>query len=339
MEVNQMPYFRFQTVPQFTFLTTALLASIVFLSIPVRAETPESTILYVTTSLGIPYFQEQLKGVNDAASRIPHVAVDARAGKSFDDVVGQQQIIDSFIARQATGSGFHLTGVILVPSESGGALAKTIKSLNDNHIPIINIDIELQPDSLAKAGAHTDAFIGSNNIEGGRLAADILVKESPHDGHFLLLNGVIGQQAAVDRRKGFLDRLAEVKQQTGYTYTVREWNANWSQPLALAATSSVLNSGYQLDGIFAEADPMALGAIRAIEVSGTKLHPAIVGFDAVPEGRNAVETCKMTATISQNPEQMGEKAVAALALLSEGKSPPEREYVELHVIRNEHCPR
>ncbi|HTQ12542.1 MAG TPA: sugar ABC transporter substrate-binding protein [Rhizomicrobium sp.] len=301
--------------------TTAALCGLFMLALsaqPLSAAPPtdvrNGVVLFVAKTFSNPYFREMRDGIQAAIQSDTRIRAEMTAGTKEDDVSGQRAIIESYLARASGAGGYNLVGIILAPAASNTELTDLIRRMNDMRIPIVVLDTAIAPSALSRDQAHITSFIGSSNIDGGRLAANMIAARVPRGGKILLLNGVPGQSTAADRRAGFLSRLSEIRQQHGPAYEVREWTANWTQSEALVATSSILSSGDKIDAIFGANDQMALGAAEAVRSSPRPLafQPVIVGFDAIPEARDAVQKGTLSATIAQDPKTMGAKAIAVL---------------------------
>jgi ribose transport system substrate-binding protein len=65
---------------------------------------------------------------------------------------------------------------------------------------------------------------------------------------------------------------------------------------------------------------MALGAVEAIAAAGKTGKITVVGFDALPEAREAIKKSKMAATVAQFPTKMGGMAVESATKLLKGES-------------------
>ena len=80
---------------------------------------------------------------------------------------------------------------------------------------------------------------------------------------------------------------------------------------------NILTAQPEIDAVFAHNDEMALGALQAIEASGRDI--LVVGFDATDDAVQAVNDCRMGATVAQLPAQLGAQAVeAAQTILTDG---------------------
>src|SRR5260370_17388211 len=67
-----------------------------------------------------------------------------------------------------------------------------------------------------------------------------------------------------------------------------------------------------LMGIFARTDPAALGAVAALEKAGKLGQVKIVGFDGMPEGKQAIKAGKIYADPIQFPDRLGRESVQGI---------------------------
>jgi ABC-type sugar transport system substrate-binding protein len=113
-------------------------------------------------------------------------------------------------------------------------------------------------------------------------------------------------------------------------YDVTEYTANWSRSEGNSATNSFFSAGKIFDGIFAANDQMALGAIEAIRTSPMIARqtskPIVIGFDAVPEAKAAVQDGTMLATLARDAAGMGVKGIQVLVDVWTGR-PVKNEYL------------
>lgn len=118
--------------------------------------------------------------------------------------------------------------------------------------------------------------VGSDNRDGGRLAADYLLKQKRTK---LLFLGETRHGEVDDRLGGFEAALtgtgAAIVDRVACAFTVAAGRE---------AVSKLLERGKGFDGIFAASDAIAMGAIEAVEAQGLSV-PAdvsVVGFDDSP---------------------------------------------------------
>ncbi len=280
-------------------------------------------ILVVVKTLDNPFFVSIVEGIEAAAGDKYTVVV--RAGNNESDVSTQRQILDQYYSSDVSGVGTsNLAAVILTPAGSGGQLVDSIKRFRDADIPVILIDTPIDEAALRSRSTNVNLFIGSNNLNGGELAGQLIKGLFPErPAKILLLNGAEQSDTAQQRRRGFLTSLR------GANITVTERTANWRRTDARSVTASLLAIGERYDAVFAANDEMALGALRAFESSQGGA-PPIIGFDAIDEARTAVEERELFATIAQDPYQMGVQAISLLPAAKEWQN--EERLVRLRVV-------
>lgn len=185
-------------------------------------------------------------------------------------------------------------GVILAPTDVN-ALAPAADSVIKQGLPIITVDRRVEGTSQPVP------HVGADNVAGGRLMAEWVVKTYPQGARIVLLTGQPGSSSAIDRTKGVKDGVAAA----GATYQiVSEQSANWSRDQGLTVTQNILTSlgAARPDAIIAENDDMAFGAIEALRTSGIT-GVAVLGFDATPESLKMIRDGQMAVTVEQSPSR------------------------------------
>ena len=99
----------------------------------------------------------------------------------------------------------------------------------------------------------------------------------------------------------------------------------------LNVMENLLTAQPEVQGVFAQNDEMALGALRAIQAAGKK-DLVLVGFDGTDDGVKAVKGGKMAATIAQQPEKIGEIGVQTADKVLKGEKVEASIPVELKLI-------
>ncbi|HTC53930.1 MAG TPA: ribose ABC transporter substrate-binding protein RbsB [Steroidobacteraceae bacterium] len=197
--------------------------------------------------------------------------------------------------------------VILLNPTDSDAVANVVKEATAAGVKVISLD-------RAVNGAAVSAHIASDNAAGGRMAGEFLLKKLGGKGNLVELEGIPGSSAARERGEGFAAAIAghaDVK-------LIAQQPANFDRAQGLTVMENILQANKDIQGVFAQNDEMALGALRAIEEAGLK-QVAIVGFDATPDAVAAVKAGRLAATVQQKPELIGKMGVDAAKLLIEGK--------------------
>ena len=108
--------------------------------------------------------------------------------------------------------------------------------------------------------------------------------------------------------------------------------ADFNREKAKAITTRLLKQGLAVDAIFAHNDEMILGVIEAFEAAQRPLPAVLVGFDATAEAVQAVKHKQLTATIAQQPEDMGWHAIQTAVQVFKGEQLPSVIFVDLELI-------
>ncbi|TDM44040.1 D-ribose ABC transporter substrate-binding protein [Macrococcoides canis] len=211
-----------------------------------------------------------------------------------DDSAKQSNDIDDLIQQQ-------VDYLIINPTDSA-AISSAVQNANAQDIPVITLDRSVEQGKVTQ-------FIASDNVAGGKMAGEYIVKQVGEKASVGELEGVPGASATRERGKGFHivadKQLAVVSKQT----------AKFNRAEGLNVTQNMIQSHPDIKAIFAHNDEMALGAIEAI---GTK-DILIVGFDGNDDAMKSIKNKKLDATIAQQPALMGEDAVKAILDLKDGK--------------------
>ena len=113
----------------------------------------------------------------------------------------------------------------------------------------------------------------------------------------MILQGTAGTSASRERGQGFAEGL---KAYPGIK-VVAQQPADFDRTKGLDVMTNLLQAHPDVDGVFAENDEMALGAIKALGSKAGK-SVAVVGFDGTPDGLKAVEAGTLYASVAQQPE-------------------------------------
>lgn len=210
--------------------------------------------------------------------------------------------------------------VILLNPTDSDADANVVKEAQAAGIPVISLDRSVN-------GVEVSAHIASDNVAGGKMAAEYLLKKIGGKGNLVELQGIPGSSAARERGAGFhsvIDGNPNVR-------LIASQPADFDRAKGLFVMENILQGNKDIQGVFAHNDEMALGASKAIEAAG--LHNVqIVGFDATADAVAAVKAGQLAATVQQKPELMGKMGIDAAVDLMSGKKIQPRIAVPLSLI-------
>jgi ribose transport system substrate-binding protein len=275
-------------------------------------------VALVLKTLNSPFFNDMQRGAQSAADTLG-VDLVVQAAEREIDVERQMQIVENLIQ-----SGVQ--ALALTPSGSREVIPAVVKA-NRANIPVVIIDTRLDPAAAGEAGAKAVSFIGSDNYDGGRIAATFVVQHTGGRAKVAILEGIPGHETGDSRMRGFKDGIASTP---GITIVASQ-PANWERDLGFNVFQNMLQAHPDIDTVFACNDMMALGAVEAIRAAGRTGSIRVVGFDAVDDARKAIGEGTMVASVAQFPDEMGRVAVenAVKALRGEAVQPDVKVRIEL----------
>ncbi|ANA81865.1 ribose ABC transporter substrate-binding protein RbsB [Paenibacillus glucanolyticus] len=261
------------------------------------------------STLNNPFFVSLKDGVVAEAAKqgMQVVVVDAQ-----NDSAKQSNDVDDLIQQ-----GVH--ALLINPTDSS-AISTVVQTANSLDIPVITLDRSADQGEVA-------ALVASDNVKGGQMAAEYIVEQLGKDTKVIELEGVPGASATRERGKGFHDIADE------QLSVVAKQAADFDRTKGLTVTENLLQGNPDAKAIFAHNDEMALGAIEAIQSSGKDI--MVIGFDGNDDALKSIEAGKLTATVAQQPELIGQLAVGAARDVLQGKEVEENIAAPLKLVVKE----
>jgi len=209
--------------------------------------------------------------------------------------------------------------VFLNPVDSK-AVAEGVKKAYQAGIPVFTYDVQVQDEQAKKIIV---SHIGSDNYQGGRLAAESMIKVTGDNGKIAII-GYPEISSCILRVKGFKDYL---KEQESKLKIVTELSGKGNRNDGYAVTTDILQAQPDIVGIFAINDPSALGAYAAVVKAGKTEQITVVGFDASPAGKQAVYEKKLFDSPQQFPRRMAKGTVEAFIKYLNGEEVPKNMFI------------
>ena len=157
-------------------------------------------------------------------------------------------------------------------------------------------------------------FIGTNNEVGAALAAEFICKSIPKGSDVAILQGIITQSTGQARAEGSKKGLTDCGMNI-----VAEQPADWDTAKAQSAMENIITGNPNLKAVFASNDNMALGAVQALKSANMLDKVMVVGFDANPNAAESILAGEMTASVAQNPMNMGRFGVENALKVKKGE--------------------
>jgi ribose transport system permease protein len=276
---------------------------------------PSSTNTRIGMSLSTlnnPFFVQMKEGAQAEAEA---AGIDLTVTDAQNDASQQANQLQNF-----TSSG--VKSVIVNPVDSD-AVGPAVRGANKADIPVIAADRGVNK-------AETTALVASDNVAGGRLAAKTLAEKLGGKGRIVILQGTAGTSASRERGAGFAEGL---KAYPGIQVLAKQ-PADFDRTKGLDVMTNLLQANPGINGVFAENDEMALGAVKALgSKAGSSV--SVVGFDGTPDGLKAVEAGTLYASIAQQPAELGKIAVQNAVRAAQGKSVESMVKVPVKVVTRE----
>jgi inositol transport system substrate-binding protein len=210
---------------------------------------------------------------------------------------------------------------IVVNALDAEALNSTIDPIVERGTPVIGVTASLTAENLT-------SYVGSPDVLGGEMAAKEIAEALGGKGNILILEGPIGISAQIERKEGIYNVLKEYPD----IKVLEEKTANWSRSEAMSIMENWIQVyGDDINGVIGQNDEMALGALNAL--NDKNMDVPIVGIDGIADAQTAVEKGEMVATIFQNAEEQGKKAVEVAIKAAKGEKVEELYEVPFELIK------
>ncbi|MFE7458856.1 substrate-binding domain-containing protein [Streptomyces sp. NPDC057554] len=264
------------------------------------------------STLNNPFFVQMKEGAQAEAEK---AGIDLTVTDAQNDASQQANQLQNF-----TSSGF--SSIIVNPVDSD-AVGPGVRSANQADIPVIAADR-----GVNKAEAAT--LVASDNVAGGKLAADALADKLGGKGSIVILQGTAGTSASRERGAGFAEGL---KAYPGIKVVAKQ-PADFDRTKGLDVMTNLIQSHPDITGVFAENDEMALGAAKALGGRAGK-SVSVVGFDGTPDGLKAVGAGTLYASVAQQPGELGRIAVQNAVKAAKGDKVESTVKVPVKVVTRE----
>ncbi|MEE5062706.1 substrate-binding domain-containing protein [Pseudomonas alliivorans] len=188
-----------------------------------------------------------------------------------------------------------VAAVVLTPNDVT-ALAPAINDVLDEKVPVIAVDRRVEGTSSPVP------FVTADNVAGGRLMGDWVVKNLPTGANVVLITGQIGSTTAMDRAKGVHQSLTAAGSKFKL---VAEQSGEADRAKAMSVVENILtaSAGNPPDVIICSTGDMTLGAVEAVRGMGLSDKIKIIGYDAYPEVLKSIKAGEITGIVEQSPSK------------------------------------
>lgn len=212
--------------------------------------------------------------------------------------------------------------IIFVPIDLKAGAAAVQKAIKAG-IPVIGSNTRVLGDVLT-------SYVGNDDVVAGRMEAEALMKAIGGKGNIVVIEGPIGQSAQIERAKGNDEILSKYKD----VKVLARKTGNWSRAESMSLMENWLTAyPGKINGVIAQNDDEALGAVQAIKSKGLDIKTIpVVGVDGIAAAIQAVKRGEMTTNFQDAQAQAQGALDVALRTLKgasyQPRSPIWREYAD-----------
>jgi len=269
------------------------------------AQAKDIHITFIQSLAGNPFYNTVACGAEEAAKRLG-VTFDVQAPQQYQ-AAQQLRVLDAVIAA-------HPDGILFAASDPV-ALTPTLRQAKDAGIKIISIDGDVSDQSLALAN------IQSDNVDGGKQAAQRLAELIGDKGEVLALMNTPAPTVSAQRLDGFKQELAA--HHPNINFLGVQYSNNQTAKAASIVTSTIA-AHPDLAGVFTITTNNTEGAATGIREAGRVGKVKIVGFDTSDPIVEDIRQGIVDADVVQFPYRVGQLGVEMMVDALNGK-PVERQ--------------
>lgn len=285
-------------------LNTLIAATALAVTGAVSAEV--KTIGLAVPNLQADYFNQIKLGVEGYAAKlgIEVITVDAK-----NDTNTQVSQVQDLLTK-------GIDAFIYIPAGAAAATVPTRLARREG-VPVINVDREPE-------GEPGDTVIYGENIVSAYQVCSHLIGLAEGKGKMLIIHGQKGTTPEVQRFEGCKRAIDE---NPGVELVAQQWSQMWSPDEGFSIAQNMLQAHPDTTIIFGQADGLAMGAAKAVEVAGLQDKILVGGYDGDVDALESLAKCDtpFIVTATQATQAMGVLAVNSAIAVSHGASVPLRQ--------------
>lgn len=251
--------------------------------------------------------------------------VDVQVEDAQNDVAKQLDQINNFVASGVDAIIVNPVDTTATQAMSDAAAAGGIPLVYVNREPV---NVDTLPDN--------QAFVASDEKESGTLETKEVCRlfkaAGKSEAAVYVIMGELSNQAAVQRTQDIMDviggpdcgvKISIIDKQT----------SNWQRDQAQNLMTNWLSAGAAFDGVIANNDESAIGAIQAIKASGADVKPYVIGgVDATQDALQAMQAGELDVTVFEDAAGQGKGALDAALKLAKGEAVDQKVYIPFQLV-------
>jgi ribose transport system substrate-binding protein len=289
----------------------ALAAGVSAVAGSVAAKDKTLTIALIPGLTTDAFYITMRKGAEAAAKAVGAKLV-FQGAPDFNPVT-QVPVLDAIIAKKPDA-------ILIAPTDKD-QLIQPLKKANEAGIPVITVDTFIGSGVYQTGAGDADfplAYIASDNLLGGAIAARALAKAVGEKGKVYVSNVKPGISTTDQREEGFK---AEMKKFPNIEVLETQYNDDDANKAA-SQLQAVFARNSDLDGVFGANLFSALGAANGVQQAGQSGKIKVVAFDAPTSIVDNINSGLVDLAIAQHPAEIGYFGVMAAYAHLTGNSIP-----------------
>ena len=285
------------------FTRRMLMGAAAALALSATAGMAQDKMLIPLISKGFQHqFWQAVKVGADKAGAELGVTVSFEGPDNETQVDKQMDMLAAALANKPAAIGFAAL--------DSQAAIPLLRQAQDAKIPVIAFDSGVDSD-IPVATAATD------NLAASALAADKMAELIGGSGEIALVVHSQTSRTGIDRRDGFVNRIAETYPDIQIVAT--EYG-DGDQLKSTEITKAILAANPDIKGIFGANEGSAIGVLNGVREMGSKV--VVIGYDSGAAQKAAIRDGTMAGAITQNPVGIGYETVKAAVAAAKGETVP-----------------
>ena len=212
-------------------------------------------------------------------------------------------------------------GIIIQPIDID-AQVESVKSATDAGIPVVATNQRINDDKTP--------FVSTDFYAEGLALGEYFAENIKENAKVVIIKGS-PIPPAMDRRQGVQENLLDKREDVEL---LDEQFANWSKEEALKIMEDWLQKFPEIDGIIAQSDEMALGAVEAIRGIREDMFGTVIigGNDGSPQGCAAIQANEYTASVWNDVPLMAKMTLDKLLAELKGEDYEAFEYLPVDMV-------
>lgn len=250
------------------------------------------TIALITKSLNKQFGRTMLDGAIDYQKHNANDFNLVTDGIPDDsDATAQISIVRAMIE-------LKVNAIVLAPVDSK-VLIPVVAAAIGSAIIVITIDNELDDDALRSLNLNVP-FVGPNDRKGAKLVGDYVASKLTRDDEVGIITGPVGDVNSQRRTAGLSDAV-----QAHGLRIIAVASGKWETASAAAVAAGMLHHYPGIKALLCSNDPMAIGAVSALQAAQITRKVYVSGYDNTDVVRRMLKDGSVLATADHFPAKQG----------------------------------